>query len=125
MTQNEVINKLSMEMFVLVKGKNLYTNLDQPLTKEDFDDLNTYRWFIRQALTIGIDHFTKDMEEIIQMDLRGVEMERYKSTQEASDKTGIYRSCITDVIIGRAHSAGGFTFIKTKDKELVPVNKTA
>jgi hypothetical protein len=110
MTQNEVINKLSMELAVKVG---------------DFDNLNTYRWFIRQALVIGIDHFTKDMEEIIQMNHSGVEITRYKGVLEASRKTGIRQGDISAVLTGVQHSAGGFIFMKSKDRELVPALKTA
>jgi hypothetical protein len=110
MTQNEVIYKLSMEM---------------ALALGDLDTLQTCQIYIQMALSIGVEHYTKDMEEIIQLDHNGIELGRFKSTSDASAKLGILRPCITDVIIGRAHTAGGFIFIKTKDKELIPVNKTA
>ena len=110
MTQNEVINKLSMEMALAVG---------------DMKYLETYRWYIRQALVIGCDHFSVDMEEIIQMDRNGVEIARYKSIGEASRKTGLFHSNISDVVNSKQHSAGGFLFVKTKDKELVPAKKTA
>lgn len=110
MTQDEVINKLSMEMAITVG---------------DFDNLNTYKWYIRQALAIGIEHFTKDMEEVIQMDRFGEEIARYKGVTDASNKIGIRQGDISAVLNGVQHTAGGFIFMKTKDKELVPVKKTA
>jgi hypothetical protein len=110
MTQNEVINKLAMEEAVLLG---------------DLDNLNTFRWFIRQALVIGIDHFSKDMEEIIQLTHFGEEVGRYKSLREAARETGIDRRNIHHVLVGQSHSAGGFLFIKANDKELIPVKKTA
>ncbi len=108
MTQNEVIIKLSMEM-----------------AKKLDADLNTCMWFIRQALCIGIDHYTKDMEEVIQMDRDGEEIGRYKSVGDASLKTGIRQGDISAVLTGLQHTTGGFVFIKVKDKELIPVRKTA
>lgn len=110
MTQNEIINKLSMELAVKVG---------------DFDNLNTFRWYIRQALAIGIEHFTVDMEEIIQLTHSGEEVGRYKSTREASNETGIDRRNIYHVLEGSAHTAGGFLFIRAKDKELIPAKKIA
>jgi hypothetical protein len=110
MTQGEVINKLSMELAVKVG---------------DFDNLETFRWFIRQALCIGIDHFTKDMEEVIQMDRFGVEIARFKGVTDCSNKTGIRQSDISAVLSGAQHTTGGFMFIKAKDKELIPIQKTA
>jgi hypothetical protein len=110
MTQNEVINKLSMEMALLTG---------------DLDNLNTYRWFIRQALDIGINHFTKDMEEIIQMDRFGEELGRFKGVTDCSQKTGIRQSDISAVLTGVQHSAGGFLFMRSKDKKLIPMQKTA
>ena len=50
MTHLEVINKLAGEM--------------SRMTGE-FDHIDVYRWYIRQALDIGINHFTKESEEII------------------------------------------------------------
>ncbi len=110
MTQNEVINKLSMELAIKVG---------------DFDNLNTYRWYIRQALVVGIDHFTKDMEEVIQMDRFGVEIGRFKGVTDAANKTGIRQSDISAVLTGVQHTAGGFIFMKERDKELIPAKKTA
>jgi hypothetical protein len=110
MTQNEVINRLSLELAVKVG---------------DFDNLNTYRWFIRQALVIGTDHFTRDMEEIVQMDQFGKEIDRFKGVTDCSRKTGIRQGDISAVLTGIQHSAGGFLFIKAKDKELIPIKKTA
>lgn len=110
MTTNDVINKLSMEM---------------ALALGDLDTLQTCKIYIQMALSIGIEHFTKDMEEIIQMDGNGVEMARYKSVTEASVKIGISQHSISAVLTGIQHTTGGFMFIKTKDKELIPIKKTA
>ena len=110
MTTSEVVNKLSMEMAVALG---------------DLDTLQTCRTYLQMALSIGVEHFTKDMEEIIQMDCNGVEMGRYKSVTEASVKIGISQYSISAVLTGIQHTTGGFMFIKTKDKELIPINKTA
>lgn len=110
MIQNEVINKLSMELAMALG---------------DLDTLQTCRTYIRMALAIGIDHFTKDMEEIVQMDRFGEEIARFKSVTEASVKSGIRQGDISAVLTGLQHSAGGFLFMKEKDKELVPAKKIA
>jgi hypothetical protein len=110
MTQNEVINKLSMEM---------------ALELGDFDYFCSCRKYIQRALVIGTDHFAVDMEEVIQMDHIGQEIEIFKSVGEASQKTGIRQGDISAVLTGVQHSAGGFLFVKSKDKELIPGQKTA
>jgi hypothetical protein len=110
MTQNEVINKLSIEM---------------ALELGDFDYFTICRKFIQRSLVIGTDHFAIDMEEVIQMDRFGTEIDTFKSVGEASKKTGIRQGDISAVLTGVQHTAGGFIFMKSKDKELVPVNKTA
>lgn len=110
MTQSEVINKLSMEM---------------ALALGELDHLQTCRTYIQMALSIGIEHYTKDMEEIVQMDSFGNELGRFKSVTEAAERTGIHQSYISAVLIGQQHTTGGFIFMKAKDKELVPARKTA
>jgi hypothetical protein len=110
MTQGEVINKLSVEMAVKL---------------EDFDKLNICRKYIQMALAVGVEHFTKDMEEIIQMDRFGVEIARFKGITDASIKIGMRQGDISAVLTGQQHTAGGFIFMKSKDKELVPRQKTA
>jgi hypothetical protein len=110
MTQNEVINKLSMEM---------------ALALGDLDHLRTCKFYIQMALAIGIDHFTKEMEEIIIMNYDGQEIDRLKSLTDCETKLGIYKSQISEVLSGKRFSAGGLRFQKVKDKELVPARKTA
>lgn len=110
MTQNEVINKLSMEM---------------ALALGDLDTLQTCRIYIQMALSIGIDHFTKNSEEIIALDHEGREVGRYKSILEIERTLGVKESNVHHVLAGRNHTAGGYIFIRTKDKELIPAKKTA
>jgi len=110
MTQSEVINKLSMEMAIALG---------------DLDTLHTCRHYLSMALSIGIEHFTVTMEEIVAMDFEGVERGHYKSVTDAGEKLGLYAENITAVLNGRQHSAGGFLFIRARDKELVPAKKTA
>lgn len=110
MTQGEVINKLSIEM---------------ALALGDLDTLQTCRTYIQMALMIGIEHFTKDMEEIIVLTKNGEEVTRLKSVTEGELKLGIRQACISDCLAGRQHTAGGYMFIKAKDKELIPAKKTA
>jgi hypothetical protein len=110
MTYNEVINKLSMEM---------------ALALGDFYYLDTCKIYIQQALAIGIDHFTKDMEEVIAMDLLGREVGRYKSILDAERQLGVRECNIHQVLAGKNHTAGGYMFVRSKDKELIPAKKTA
>jgi hypothetical protein len=110
MTQNEVINKLSTEMAVELG---------------DFDHLALCRKYIQRALVIGTDHFTTDMEEVIQMDRFGTEIQVFKSVGDASRKTGIRQNDISTVLTGVQHTAGGFIFMKSKDKVLTPRKKIA
>jgi hypothetical protein len=104
MLQSEVINKLSRECCIALG---------------DFYGYKTIRTYIQMALVVGIEHFTKDMEEIVVMDMSGVETGRFKSIREAERELGINRRNIDHVITGKAHSAGGLMFMKTKDYELV------
>ena len=110
MTQSEVINRMSMEM---------------ALALGDLDTLQTCRTYIQMALMIGIEHFTKDMEEIIVLNKEGEEITRLKSVTEGEAKLGIKQSYISACLMGLQHTAGGYMFIKTKDKELIPAKKTA
>jgi hypothetical protein len=110
MTHNEVINKLSMEM---------------ALALGDLDTLQTCRVYIQMALTIGINHFTKNMEEIIALDSEGREVGRYRSIMEIEKALGVKESNVHHVLAGRNHTAGGYIFIRSKDKELIPAKKTA
>jgi hypothetical protein len=110
MTQSEVINKLSMEM---------------ALALGELDHLQTCRTYIQMALVIGIEHFEKESEEIIQYSTSGEEIERHKSIRNAAQKTGLDRRNIQHVLNGTAHTAGGFIFMNVKDRELPSARKTA
>lgn len=91
----------------------------------DLGTLQTCRTYIQMALMIGVEHFTKDMEEIIVMNKQGEEIVRYKSVSECEAKLGIPGNQISSALNGYQHSAGGFLFMKAKDKELIPAKKTA
>ena len=105
MTQGEIINKLSMEC---------------ALALGELNHLQTIRTYIQMALSIGIDHFRKEMEEIVVLDMHGVECGRYKSIMDAERKLGIREANIHQVLSGQNHTAGGFMFMRAKDYELVP-----
>jgi len=105
MLQSTVINKLSLECAVALG---------------DLDHLQTIHIYIQMALSIGVEHYTKDMEEIVVMDTHGVEAGRYKSISEAVKELGIRQGDISAVLTSRQHTAGGYMFMKTKDYELVP-----
>ena len=111
MTQSEVINKLAMELAIAI-------DLDNENGIQDHTPV--YRWFIRQALDIGTNHFTKDVEEVVMLSKEGEEVARYKGVIDASIKTGIRQGDISAVLTGVQHTAGGFKFMKAKDWELVP-----
>jgi predicted DNA-binding ArsR family transcriptional regulator len=110
MTQGEVINKLSMECAVALG---------------DLDTLQTVRNYIQMALAIGVEHYTKDMEEVIVMNYNGEEIDRLKSVTDVERKLGIKQAYVSAVLRGDQFSAGGLRFQLVKDKELVPVKKIA
>lgn len=110
MTVNEVVEKLSMEM---------------ALALGELDHLGTCRRYIRMALAVGIEHYTKDMEEIVAMNLNGEEVGRFKSATDCAEKLGIPQSYVSTVLTGIQHSSGGFMFIKSKDRELIQCKKIA
>lgn len=106
MTQSEAINKLAIECHSLV---------------EQYPDAKyaTIRKYIQMALVVGLEHFSTNMDEVVALDHNGVELGIFKSTQEASEKLGVYRKNITAVLGGRRPSAGGYRFIKRKDYKLL------
>jgi len=107
MLQSEVINKLTKELC---------------LAQGTFDYFTINRTYIQMALSIGIEHYTKDMEEIVALYQDGSEAGRFKSFEEASRKLGISQTCISEVVRGTQHTAGGLQFIRAKDYDLVPRN---
>jgi hypothetical protein len=106
MTHSDVIDKLTRECCLAVG---------------DFSYFSTVKIYIQQALVIGIDHFTVDMEEIIVMDPNGNELHNFKSITEASKNIGVRQSDISAVLIGQQQTAGGFKFIKRKDKRMIKI----
>ncbi len=104
MTQGEVISKLTREC-CLAMGEFYY--------------YDTIRVYIQMALSVGVEHYTADMEEIVALYKDGREAGRFKSTIEAAEKLGVRRTSISDVLAGRLYTTGGLKFIKTKDYELV------
>lgn len=110
MTVSEVIDKLSME---------------QAIALGELDHLATCRRYISMALSIGIEHFTSEMEEIIVMTTNGTEIGRYKSIQETADQIGLRAENISAVVNGRQYTTGGLMFMKNRDKELIEAKKIA
>ena len=104
MTQNQVINKLALEL-AFQTGR--------------MEDMKLYKQYLRMALVVGIDHFTVDMEEVIAMDSEGHEVGRYKSVTDAAKKLGVDRSDIVAVLNSRKQMAGGYLFVKVTDKKLI------
>ena len=87
MLQSEVINKLSRECCIAMGT---------------FDYFKTVKIYIQMALAVGVDHFSKEMEEVVALDMNGVEAGRFKSVQEAADKLGIKQSGIMNNLAGRS-----------------------
>lgn len=114
MLQSEVIQKLAVECHALV-------------SQYPDQQFSIIRKYIQMGLCVGLEHFTQDMEEIVALDLQGVERGVYKSTQDASNKLGICRQNITAVVNGRKHSVGGYIFMKRKDYQLLrrPAKKSS
>ena len=104
MLQAEVIDKLTRECCRAIG---------------DFDYYQTIRIYIQMALSIGVEHYSYEMEEIVAMYRDGSEAGRFKSVHETSDKLGISQGNISECLNGNRHSAGGLIFMKTKDYELV------
>ena len=105
MLQSEVINKLSRECCIAIG---------------DFHNFKTIRTYIQMALSIGIEHYTKDMEEIVVLSTHGNEIGRYKSASEASKQLGIPQSNISAVLTGQQQTTGGLRFMKSRDFDLIP-----
>jgi hypothetical protein len=85
-----------------------------------FDYHQTVRIYIQMALAVGIDHYSVTMEEVVALDMNGVEAGRFKSVTDASKKLGILQHGITQNLSGRSAWAGGLKWMKVKDYELVP-----
>lgn len=105
MLQSEVINKLTRECC---------------LALGDFDHFTTVRTYIQMALSIGVEHYTKEMEEVIALYKDGTEAGRFKSITDAANKLGIQQHGISNVLTGRCQLAGGLKFIKARDYDLLP-----
>ena len=54
---------------------------------------------------------SKVMKAVVQFDMSGNEIARYKSAQEAAEKTGILRSRISSCTNGLNKTAGGYIFV--------------
>lgn len=106
MIQSDVIKKLA---------------LDLALETGTMEDLPIYRKYIQMALVIGIDHFTKDQEEIIALDFKGVEIGRYAGVREAERKLGLVKSSISKVLSGLNYQTGGIRFVRVNEKELIKI----
>lgn len=82
----------------------------------DLDTLPTCRAYIQMALTVGLEHFGKQGEELICMNMTGVEIGRFKSQREAAAKLGIDRRDIQHLLKGRGHSLKGMKFRLATDE---------
>jgi ribosomal 30S subunit maturation factor RimM len=97
MTQSEVINKLSRECC---------------LALGDFYYFDIVKRYIQMALSIGMEHYSKEMEEIVVLSKDGVELGRFKSVTETAEKLGLNYQNISAVLNGRQQTCGGMVFIK-------------
>lgn len=104
MTQSDAVNKMAMEMSHALG---------------DFSHLRTCKFYLNMAITIGTEHFTHDMEEIVAMNCDGIEVGRFKGLRDAARQLGLHECSISKVINGQHHTTGGLMFIKTSDKELI------
>ena len=84
-----------------------------------FDHFKTVRIYIQMALAVGVEHYMVSMDEVVALDMNGVEAGRFKSIQEAADKMGIKQSGIMNNLAGRSAWAGGLKWMKVKDYELI------
>lgn len=83
------------------------------------EDMGVYRKYIQMALSIGLEHFSKDMEEVYAFNKWGREVGCFKSVRDASKKLGIPAHYISNMLSGRQSTAGGLIFVRSKDVELV------
>ena len=104
MTQAVVIQRLTAELLPQLTGDVIH---DEPIVRR----------YMTMALDIGVNHFTPDMEEIMMISRDGVEIARFKGVTDASVKSGIRQGCISSVLSGIQHSAGGFLFRKVNPLE--------
>jgi hypothetical protein len=81
----------------------------------DYEHAETYKLFLTRALTIGMDHFSKNMDEIVAFDISGHEVGRYRNAYEASAKLGVARGNINQILSGKKHSIHGYMFRRAKD----------
>jgi hypothetical protein len=79
-----------------------------------FEDQEIYQTYIQRALVIGMDYFTKGDHMIIAFDESGVEMGRFKTILQASERLKINPGSISNILHGKRHSARGLTFIFDK-----------
>lgn len=93
---------------VLVSCKNKHRTCKKHIFM--FED-EYLRYGAREYIKPG----SEKMKTIIQCDKNGNFMNKYKSVQEASQKTNVRRSTISGVLTGTYKSAGGYIFVYEKD----------
>lgn len=75
--------------------------------------------FLDEYLKTGARKYIKEesvcMKSIIQCDLNGNFIAKFKSVKEASEKTGILRTRISSVLIKDTKTAGGYIFVYEED----------
>jgi hypothetical protein len=101
-THAEVINKLASEMCAATGHPDL---------------AHIYRWYLRQALDIGINHFSPGSEEVLIQSISGAEIGRYNSIKAAAKVLNIDERNIHRVLKGKAKTAGGYRFVLAKDQD--------
>lgn len=99
MTHDQVIQGLTRD---LISELDLTDDLKQDICRR----------YITRALVIGIDHFHNYQADIIQMDLTGKEINRFKGVNDAARKLKIAHQSITRVLGGKKHQTHGFMFRK-------------
>jgi hypothetical protein len=103
MTQNQVINKLALEL-AFQTGR--------------MEDMKLYKQYLRMALVVGTDHFLVGMKEIVAMDKEGKELGRFRCIKDVAKKLNLRYDSIEDVLQKRRNSVFGYKFIYAIDMEL-------
>jgi hypothetical protein len=103
MLQSEAVKKINTEMTLELGG---------------LEYLRICKFYINMAMVVGLECYSKNMEEIIAMNCDGIEVGRFPGLREAERNLGISAGGISNVLAGRHHTAGGLMFMKVKDKEL-------
>lgn len=103
MTVDEVTDKISVELALYL---------------DRVGDLPHIKRIVRMAITVGIEYFSKDMEEIMLLNKKGELVKVFKSINDTATVLETDRSIIQRVLAGKRHSIRGYILRKVQNKPL-------